>query len=206
MKQQIIELLEEILTVLGKTTDEINTQGEDLGPDYYPTIGPRSTAFDLLQYAIRWQIFELKSDEIHSKGFIQEVGEALNNREITKEEVEEVRHLSKLQEQAEELPYAVRNLNLPDEPPCTTQEIIEDIFAGERTLEDVIDDYVRLKRGVSMGLEEKRHLIELNEHKNFARQDLEDEETDRLAREEVERSLYAAGIIEDPDCDGGLNG
>jgi len=98
------------------------------------------------------------------------VGEAYG----LKEEVEEVRHISKLQESAEELPYAVRNLNLPD----------------------LKEDY----------LEEKRHLIELNEHKNFARQDLEDEEIDRLAREEVERSLYEDGIIEDPDCDGGLNG
>ena len=38
------------------------------------------------------------------------VGEAYG----LKEEVEEVRHISKLQESAEELPYAVRNLNLPD--------------------------------------------------------------------------------------------
>ena len=67
------------------------------------------------------------------------------------EDVEEVRHISKLQEQAEELPYAVRNLNLPD-------------------------------------LEEYR------------------KEEDALAREEVERSLYEDGIIEDPDWDGGLNG
>jgi len=101
MKQQIIELLEEVL--------------ERLDPN-----------------------------DIHNPALISKV-----KRQVLRlEDVEEVRHLSKLQEQAAELPYAVRNLNLPDEPPCTTQEIIEDIFAGEITLEDVIDDYVRLKRGV----------------------------------------------------------
>jgi len=112
----------------------------------------------------------LDPNDIHNPALISKV-----KRQILRlEDVEEVRHISKLQESAEELPYAVRNLNLPD----------------------LKEDY----------LEEKRHLIELNEHKNFARQDLEDEEIDRLAREEVERSLYEDGIIEDPDCDGGLLG
>lgn len=103
MKQQIIELLEEVLERLGMYHYEYD-------PD--------------LSSKVKRQILRLK-------------------------DVEEVRHISKLQEQAEELPYAVRNLNLPD---------------------------------------------------------LKDEELDRLAREEVERSLYGDGIIEDPDCDGGLLG
>ena len=94
-------------------------------------------------------IKEIKDNLVEQTLLNQSILELLIDKKlITKEEVEEVRHLSKLQEQAAELPYAVRNLNLPDEPPCTTQEIIEDIFAGEITLEDVIDDYVRLKRGV----------------------------------------------------------
>ena len=36
--------------------------------------------------------------------------------------------------------------------------------------------------------------------------ELTDEEYDQLARKEVEQSLYQAGIIEDPDIDGGLLG
>ncbi len=142
MKQQIIELLEEVLERLD----------------------PNDIHNPALISKVKQTVEELKFQQhvflggsgmrrcyngMYNEESIQEVVEALNDREITKEEVEEVRHISKLQEQAEELPYAVRNLNLPD---------------------------------------------------------LDDEELDRLAREEVERSLYEAGIIEDPDCDGGLNG
>ena len=160
---------------------------------------------------------------------------------ITKEEVEEVRHISKLQESAEELPYAVRNLNLPDledeEPIPPTFSITRGIGGFITGMEILTVDGKPVSK--EDHLEEKRHLIELNEHKNFAREDLEDdpedadylaskqdaeeedaweakrelaredredEEIDRLAREEVESSLYEDGIIEDPDCDGGLNG
>ena len=158
MKQQIIELLKEVLEQL-----------EMYHYEYDPDLGLK----------VKRQIQTLESDEIHvgwlPTGTVKL--ECFNGvyKEITERVVEEVRHLSRLQESAEELPYAVRNLNLPD-------------------------------------------LIELNEHKNFARQDLddqrekeeqqarEDEELDRLAREEVERSLYGDGIIEDPDLDGGLLG
>lgn len=200
----------------------------------------------------------------------------MSKKKITKEEVEEVRHLVEKQEQAEELPYAVRNLNLPDledEPPCTVNDDLNlrvaELYREKtgvypswylmvegrvKALAEELPTFVPFLDGdpniVDKGpgcpnqskedyLEEKRHLIELNEHKNFAREDLEDdledadylaskqdaeeedaweakrelaredredEEIDRLAREEVERSLYEDGIIEAPDCDGGLNG
>lgn len=120
----------------------------------------------------------------------------MSKKKITKEEVEEVRHLVEKQEQAEELPYAVRNLNLPD-----LIELNEHKNFAREDLEDDLEDadYLASKQDAEEedAWEAKREL---------AREDREDEEIDRLAREEVERSLYEDGIIEDPDCDGGLNG
>lgn len=149
----------------------------------------------------------------------------MSKKKITKEEVEEVRHLVEKQEQAEELPISPTFSITRGVGGCITGMEILTVDGKPVSKEDY--------------LEEKRHLIELNEHKNFAREDLEDdledadylaskqdaeeedaweakrelaredredEEIDRLAREEVERSLYEDGIIEDPDCDGGLNG
>jgi len=176
MKQQIIELLREILDALQPDSGEVKNLNHD--PEY-------------LRSAIRRQILRL-------------------------EDVEEVRHLVEKQEQAEELPYAVRNLNLPDledEPPCTVNDDLN-LRVAElyREKTGVYPSWYLMVEG------RVKALIELNEHKNFAREDLddqrekeeqqarEDEEIDRLAREEVESSLYEDGIIEDPDCDGGLLG
>ena len=128
MKQKLIELLEEVLERLD----------------------PNDIHNPALISKVEWQIHELKSDEIHVSWVpYGTVRLECSNGIFNTKDVEEVRYLSKLQESAEELPYAVRNLNLPD---------------------------------------------------------LDDEELDRLAREEVESSLYEDGIIEDPDCDGGLLG
>ena len=204
MKQQIIELLREILDALQPDSGEVQNLNHD--PEY-------------LRSAIRRQIHELKSDEIHVSWVPHGTGPVrlhCYNGIFNTKEVEEVRHLVEKQEQAEELPYAVRNLNLPDledEPPCTVNDDLN-LRVAElyREKTGVYPSWYLMVEG------RVKALIELNEHKNFAREDLddqrekeeqqarEDEEIDRLAREEVESSLYEDGIIEDPDCDGGLLG
>tara|TARA_R110002110_G_scaffold266539_2_gene482305 strand:- start:300 stop:728 length:429 start_codon:yes stop_codon:yes gene_type:complete len=141
------------------------------------------------------------------------------SRKITKEEVAEVRHLVEKQEQAEELPISptfsitrgvggfitgMEILTVDGKPVADSKEDLIELnehknFARE-DLEDELDpDYLASKRDAE---EEDAH----DARRELAREDREDEELDRLARQEVERSLYAAGIIEDPDWDGGLNG
>ena len=68
-----------------------------------------------------------------------------------------------------------------------------------------LEDY-HLYKSEEEAQSEVDHCTTMQPENIYKIEELSDEEYDQLARKEVEQSLHQAGIIEDPDIDGGLLG